>query len=57
VKKRDEPTEEDLIEDIAAAYELVERLKRERSARARRTRAEFDRINREIAQALARKPR
>jgi hypothetical protein len=50
------------VRDIAAAYEFINRLKRDlRSrdphvrARARQTKAESDRLDREIALALAQK--
>jgi len=50
------------VRDIAAAYEFIERLERALRSRSpgertwgRRTKAEFDRLDREIALALRRR--
>ena len=53
-----------MVRDIAAAYEFIDRLERARRSRSpgerawgRRTKAELDRLDREIALALTQKRR
>lgn len=54
------PSDADVVRDIAAAYKFIEQQKRDLRSRdpqvrdrARRTKAELDRLDREIEQALA----
>jgi len=58
------PSEADVVRDIAAAYKFIDQQNRDLRSRrpqvrlrAQRTKADLDRLDREIAQALTRKPR
>jgi hypothetical protein len=64
VTKKRRSSEAGLVREIAAAHEFVQQLKRDLRSpdprvreHARRIKTEGDRLDREIAQALARKPR